>query len=87
MVETCPPEFLWKVIRDPIRFSETIAGLIRQQPYRYIDVGPSGTLAAFMRYLLPAGHPAQVQKVLSPFGGEVKSYDDVVRGAGVVEHA
>lgn len=72
------PEFLWKVIRDRIEFGRTIAGLAQQGPYRYIDVGPSGTLAAFLRYLLPADSGSEVLRVLTPFGGEIKSFASVV---------
>lgn len=65
-------ESMWKVIRDPIQFSRTIAGLVREGPYRYVDVGPSGTLAGFLRYLLPEHSGAEVHRVLTPFGGELK---------------
>lgn len=71
--ESLSPSFFWKVIRDPIEFSNTIAGLTRTGSYRFLDVGPSGTLAGFMRYLLPQGSASQVQRVLSPFGGELKA--------------
>ncbi|UXI65938.1 acyltransferase domain-containing protein [Tahibacter amnicola] len=70
--------FFWNVIRDPIAFSRTIAGLVHEAPYRYLDVGPSGTLATFLRYLLPADSGALVQRVLSPFGGELQNFEAVV---------
>ena len=76
-------DFFWTVIRDPIGFSSTIARLVREEPYRYLDVGPSGTLAGFLRYLLPAGCGAEVHRVLSPFGGELKSFGTVVEAARV----
>lgn len=76
-------ESMWKVIRDPIEFSRTISGLVREGPYRYVDVGPSGTLAGFLRYLLPADSGAQVHRVLTPFGGEVKSFASLVDAASV----
>jgi len=40
----------WNVVRHPIRFRETIARLEEARAFQYIDVGPSGTLATFLRY-------------------------------------
>lgn len=67
--------FFWPAIRQPIQFQRTVAELVREGPFRYVDVGPSGTLAGFLRYLLPAGSADQVQRVLTPFGGEVKNFE------------
>ncbi len=71
--------FFWSVIRDPIEFSRTIALLEGDGvPYRYLDAGPSGTLAGFLRYLLPKESPAEVVRILTPFGGELKSFASAV---------
>lgn len=48
-------DHLWRAAREPIEFAATLAGLEERGPYRYIDLGPSGTLHNFVRAGLPAG--------------------------------
>ena len=76
--EHIPEGFFWAAIRQPIAFQRTVAELGRQGPFRYVDAGPSGTLAGFLRYLLPPGSAAQVQRVLTPFGGEIKNFETAI---------
>ena len=68
-----PPEFFWTVVRGSIRFRDTIATLERDGPFRYIDVGPSGTLANFVKYGLPAGSRSTAFPTLTPFGRDRKN--------------
>ncbi len=65
--------FLWDVVRNPIRFRETTARLEQQGARRYIDVGPAGTLATFLKYGLPATTRSTVHAILTPFGAEQKN--------------
>lgn len=69
------PVHLWDVVRKPIRFSDTIAHLERQGAWRYIDVGPSGTLATFAKYAMPAGSASSTAAILTPFGRDMKNYE------------
>lgn len=72
-----PEDFFWGVARSPIRFREAIAELERGGPCRYIDVGPAGTLATFLKYGLPAGSPSRVHAILSPYGRDVQNLQSV----------
>lgn len=63
---------LWSVVRDPIRFQDSIAMLAAQGEHRYIDVGPGGTLATFLKYALPAGSAASIHHVMSPLGSDMQ---------------
>lgn len=69
--------YLWDVVRQPIRFDDTVRMLAGRQrrALRFIDVGPSGTLATSLKFSetrLPV--PCEVHGVLSPFGGNVLRY-------------
>ncbi|WP_026132495.1 MULTISPECIES: acyltransferase domain-containing protein [unclassified Janthinobacterium] len=66
-----PQNYFWNVAREPIRFQQTIAELEKSAPYRYLDLGPAGTLATFLKYTLPPGSASTAHAVLSPFGGEL----------------
>jgi bacillaene synthase trans-acting acyltransferase len=63
-----PQDFLWRVVRHPIRFADTVVGLASQEPFHYIDLSPSATLATFLRYMLPPPHSARA--ALSRYGDD-----------------
>jgi acyl transferase domain-containing protein len=68
-----PDDFFWRFVRQPIRFRDTIAQLERSGPYRYIDVGPGGTLATFVKYGLPAASRSTAYPILTPYGQDQKN--------------
>jgi acyl transferase domain-containing protein len=72
-LEAIPNDYFWTVARDPIRFPETIEHLERKGSYRYVDAGPAGTLATYLKYILPAGSASEVCRVLSPFGRDLQN--------------
>jgi acyl transferase domain-containing protein len=67
-------DYFWNVVRRPIRFRETTERLEKQGAHRYIDVGPAGTLATFLKYGLPANSSSTVHAVLSPYGCDQKNF-------------
>jgi bacillaene synthase trans-acting acyltransferase len=69
---------LWDAPRLPIRFFDTIARLESEGPCRYIDVGPSGTMATFLKYALPRGSASTVHAVLTPYGHDVRNLDTLL---------
>lgn len=70
-----PQDYFWRVAREPVRFRDTIAHLERSSAYRYIDVGPSGTLATFVKYGLAPTSRSVVHAVLTPYGQDQKNLD------------
>jgi acyl transferase domain-containing protein len=68
-----PDDFFWRVVRAPIRFREAVAHLERQGAHRYIDVGPSGTLATFVKYGLSQQSLSSAHPVLTPYGQDRKN--------------
>lgn len=66
-------DYFWDVVRRPMRFRETIAQLEAQGPCRYIDAGPAGTLATFLKYGILANSPSTAHTILTPFGGDQKN--------------
>ncbi|NVD98023.1 ACP S-malonyltransferase [Massilia sp. BJB1822] len=69
-LQVLPSDFFWTVARAPIRFHDTVQALESRGSYRYIDVGPAGTLATFLKYGLPAGSSSQIHTLMSPFGSD-----------------
>jgi acyl transferase domain-containing protein len=70
-----PHDYFWTIARQPIRFRDTIAQLEQSGPYRYIDVGPSGTLATFVKYGLAPTSRSTVHSVLTPYGQDDKNLE------------
>ena len=66
-------DYFWNVARRPVRFRETTARLEQRGACRYIDVGPSGTLATFLKYGMPATTRSTVHTILTPFGLDRKN--------------
>jgi bacillaene synthase trans-acting acyltransferase len=80
LLSELPNDFFWRVVREPIRFKDTITALERLGAHRYIDVGPAGTLATFTKYCLPSGSPSTAQAIMSPFGNERRTLAALLRG-------
>jgi bacillaene synthase trans-acting acyltransferase len=69
------PEHCWDVVRRPVRFLETIRYLESQAPGHYIDVGPSGTLASFVRMIVGRDAESRAYPVLTPFGHDASNLE------------
>jgi acyl transferase domain-containing protein len=68
-------DYFWEVIRRPIRSDKALAALEQQGPYRYIDLGPSGTMVNLVRQVQPVHSRSLAHALMSPFGGETKSIE------------
>jgi acyl transferase domain-containing protein len=77
-----PDHYFWDVVRQPIRFRETIARLEQDGARRYIDVGPAGTLATFLKYGLPASSHSTAHTILTPYGTDQKNLAALTASAG-----
>ncbi|AHC73595.1 ptzK [Candidatus Endolissoclinum faulkneri L5] len=76
----------WRVAREVVRFYDTIVPLANNYTTRLVDVGPSGTLAGFLR--IPNRHPASSQKskkitrpaiiIMNQFGSDIRTFNQAV---------
>jgi malonyl CoA-acyl carrier protein transacylase len=69
-----PGDYFWNVVRRPIRFHDATIRMEKRGSYRYIDVGPAGTLATFLKYGLPRASKSRVHAILTPFGVDQKNF-------------
>ena len=84
LVDAVTPDIIWNSLRMPIEFERTVAELEKSGPHQYVDVGPAGTLATFLKYALPSASASKTHSVLSPFGAELKNYQRLIPGRGGV---
>jgi len=66
-----PANHFWSAVRLPIQFHKTLHQIESQGCHRYIDIGPGGTLATFLKYGLPTGSKSAVHHVMAPFGSDL----------------
>ena len=72
----------WDVLRKPIRFRETILWLEQDRSHVYVDLGPSATLATFVKYILAKNSRSRFFSILTPFGNESNNNLDTFLGIG-----
>ncbi|OHX14636.1 acyltransferase domain-containing protein [Chromobacterium sphagni] len=79
LVESVAGDHLPMVMRKPIQFQKTIEYLETTGPYEYVDVGPSGTLATFVKYVYPPGSTqSRTHVMLTPFDRDLENFSAVV---------
>jgi len=75
-VETLDAVHFWGVNRGMVRFADTVHDLVADPRAVLIDVGPSGTLAGFIR--IAGGARAQVLPLINQFGRDMQTVERVV---------
>lgn len=66
---TASPDLYWRILRQPMRVQDTLRRIETQGGAIYVDLSPSGTLAAVFRQELGPHSPSRLVHVLSPLGG------------------
>jgi acyl transferase domain-containing protein len=83
-VEDLNPQHGWEVLRKPVRFQETVLFMEKEGPWTYIDAGPSGTLASFIRNIAePAGSSSRAFPILTPFGKDLRGLEKLKQALGL----
>ena len=68
-----PAGYFWRIARNAIRFRDAVLRLEQAGSYRYIDVGPAGTLATFLNYGLSPTSSSTIHSVLTPYGRDIEN--------------
>lgn len=77
VLNALPQDFFWNAVRAPIQFQQSIGELERTGSFRYLDLGPSGTLATFLKYILPTSSGSTAKAIITPYGREVQTMADI----------
>jgi acyl transferase domain-containing protein len=72
------PDLPWRIVREPMNVRATLRALEADGGAIYIDLSPSGTLAAILPQVLDAHSPSRILSILSPFGGDLKRLSKVL---------
>jgi len=75
ILPSIPQNYFWEIIRLPIQFQKTVQILEESGSYIYLDLGPSGTLATFVKYNLDNQSRSKSLSILTPFGQDVRNLE------------
>ncbi|WP_074409445.1 MULTISPECIES: acyltransferase domain-containing protein [Aquimarina] len=64
-------DYVWKAIRYPVNFEQTIERILETGDYTFIDMGPSGTLSTFVKYILPSDSDSISLQMINQFGSDL----------------
>jgi bacillaene synthase trans-acting acyltransferase len=70
-----PEDYFWGIARNAIRFRDAVLELEQGGCYRYIDVGPAGTLANLLKHGLSPTSRSTTYSVLTPYGRDVEKLE------------
>lgn len=76
------PDLGWRIVRQTMNVQATVRALEQNGPALYVDLSPSGTLAALLRQQLGAAAAPRLLSVLSPFGGDADRLGRVLSALG-----
>ncbi len=73
-----PKDFFWQVVRKPILFQKAIDKMEESGAKAYVDVGPGGTLAGFVKRYIGKGAMSEVYPTMTPFPTEMKNLNVIL---------
>lgn len=80
IINSLDMSYTWQAIRQPILFQNAIKYMESIGKFHYIDVGPSGTLAAFVKYNVDRKSIPKIASILGPRGSNEKRLQAAIDG-------
>lgn len=71
-VETPGADYSWQIVRNPMQLRLTFSRIEAEGGAHYLDLSPTGSLAAILRQELAKTSASTVTNLLSPFGGNLQ---------------
>lgn len=65
-----PADYFWKVVSQPTNFCQFVKKMEELGPCLYLDLGPSGTSATFVKYNLPETSNSITHSIMTPYKRE-----------------
>ncbi|WP_168204238.1 acyltransferase domain-containing protein [Aliikangiella coralliicola] len=84
-IEHIDESHFWEVLRKPVEFEQTIRNMVDRDDYIFIDLGPSGTLATFVKYILPANSNSVTFETINQYGKNLSSLEKLKASMPVVD--
>ncbi len=68
-------EQFWEAVRYPVNFEQAVSVTLKKGDFTFIDVGPSGSLATLVKYILPAGAGSIAIPLMNQFGRDLEAIE------------
>ncbi|MFH9613908.1 acyltransferase domain-containing protein [Streptomyces pratensis] len=69
-------DVVWAAMRRPVDFAQTIEKVTAAGDATFMDLGPSATLATFVKYILPPGSGSAQVHTINRFGQDLKALSE-----------
>ncbi|MCC5979425.1 MAG: acyltransferase domain-containing protein [Salinarimonas sp.] len=79
VLDPATPDLLWRIVRDRMNVMQVCRSPLLSEGADYIDLSPSGALAALIRQNTAPGPGRRIAITLSPMGGNAGRFDSVAR--------
>lgn len=73
-----PDSFFWDVIREPIQLPRALQELEREGPHVYLDLGPGGAMANFVKRHLAHGSQSEGWAAMTPFRRDLQNVNRII---------
>ena len=67
--------YFWDVIRYPVHFEKAVENMLAKGDYIFIDLGPSGTLATFVKYILTSDSGSVAMPTINQYGKDLNAME------------
>lgn len=75
VISTQHQDHFWEVIRYPVNFEQAVINVLNDGDAVFIDLGPSGSLATLVKYIVPADAGSLAVPLINQFGRDLESME------------
>ena len=81
--DVLPDDYFWKVASEPSDFISFVKYMETKGPCLYLDLGPSGTIATFVKYNLPESSDSITHTIMTPFHRDAEQLESLKALLGI----
>ena len=79
-------DYFWNVIRYPVHFDKAVEKTLAKGEYIFIDLGPSGTLATFVKYILSPNSKSFSIATINQFGKDINTIEKLITNISLIKN-
>lgn len=83
VIDEISNDYIWEVVRYPVNFERTILNLLQKEDGIFIDVGPSGSLATSVKYILPENTDSIPIQIINQYGRNLNMLEKFLSGMSI----
>lgn len=76
-------DYFWEIIRYPVNFEKTVKNTVKNKECVFIDLGPSGSLATSVKYILDSNSGAVPLQLMNQYGRNLDTLEKFITNFSV----